>query len=91
LVECLSSRYKVLCWKVFCWGRHVKDCFPEVDRGKRLRQTPEGTFCVTEADTEDRQDPAELGLLIVSCATLVDPKLIFTSLKEAVLASFVST
>jgi hypothetical protein len=29
---------------VFCWGKHVKECFPEVDTGERLRQTPEGTF-----------------------------------------------
>jgi hypothetical protein len=24
---------------VFCWGKHVKECFPEVDTGERLRQT----------------------------------------------------
>jgi hypothetical protein len=29
---------------VFCWGKHVKECFPEVDTGERLRQTFEGTF-----------------------------------------------
>jgi hypothetical protein len=22
-----------LCWKVFYWGKHVKECFPEVDPG----------------------------------------------------------
>ena len=34
-----------LCWMVFCWGKHVKKCFPEVDTGERLRQTHEGMFC----------------------------------------------
>ena len=33
-----------LCWMVFCWGKHMKECFPEVDTGERLRQTREGTF-----------------------------------------------
>ena len=33
-----------LCWMVFCWGKHVKECFPEVDTGERLRQTCEGMF-----------------------------------------------
>jgi hypothetical protein len=33
-----------LCWMVFCWGKHVKECFPEVDAGERLRQTCEGMF-----------------------------------------------
>ena len=41
-----------LCWMVFCWGKHVKECFPEVDTGERLRQTREERF--TEADTEER-------------------------------------
>ena len=31
-----------LCWMVFCWGKHMKEGFPEVDTGERLRQTPEG-------------------------------------------------
>jgi len=26
-----------LCWMVFCWDKHMKECFPEVDIGKRLR------------------------------------------------------
>jgi hypothetical protein len=37
-----------LCSMVFCWGKHVKECFPEVDTGKadswrniRLKQTQE--------------------------------------------------
>jgi hypothetical protein len=33
-----------LCRKVFCWGKHLKVCFPEVDTDERLRQTREGTF-----------------------------------------------
>ena len=33
-----------LCWMVFCWGKNVKECFPEEDIGERLRQTHEGTF-----------------------------------------------
>jgi len=31
-------------WMVLCWGKHVKECFLEVDTGKRLKQTCEGTF-----------------------------------------------
>ena len=27
-----------LCWMVFCWDKHVKECCPEVDTGER-------TFC----------------------------------------------
>ena len=26
-----------LCWTVFCWGKHVKDCFSEVDTGEKTR------------------------------------------------------
>ena len=33
-----------LCWMVFCWGKHMKACFPEVDTDEWLRQTHEGTF-----------------------------------------------
>jgi hypothetical protein len=33
-----------LCWMVFSWGKHVKECFPEGDTGERLRQTPESKF-----------------------------------------------
>ena len=33
-----------LCWRGFCWGKHVKECFPEADTGERLRQTPESKF-----------------------------------------------
>ena len=40
-----------LCWMVFCWGKHVKKCFPGVDTGERLRQT-EVHF--TEADMGER-------------------------------------
>ena len=40
----LLSVESQLCWMVFCWSKHVKECFPEVDTGERLRQTPEGTF-----------------------------------------------
>jgi hypothetical protein len=39
-----------LCWKVFFWGKHMRQCFPEEDTGERLRQTHEGT----EADTGKR-------------------------------------
>jgi hypothetical protein len=28
----------------FCWGKHTKERFPEVDTGERLRQTCEGMF-----------------------------------------------
>jgi hypothetical protein len=44
---CLSGNLRVLWkvgWMVFCWGKHVKECFPEVDTGERIRQTHEGTF-----------------------------------------------
>jgi hypothetical protein len=30
-----------LCWIVFCWGKHSKECCPKVDTGERLRQTGE--------------------------------------------------
>jgi hypothetical protein len=33
-----------LYWTVFCWGKHMKEWFPEVGTGVRLRQTHEGTF-----------------------------------------------
>jgi hypothetical protein len=33
-----------LCWMVLCWGKHVKECFPEVDTGEWLWQTGEGMF-----------------------------------------------
>jgi hypothetical protein len=39
-----SSLESQLCWKVFCWGKHVKEHFPEMDTGGGLRQTCEGTF-----------------------------------------------
>ena len=29
---------------MLCWGKHVKECFPEVDTDERLRQTRERTF-----------------------------------------------
>jgi hypothetical protein len=28
-----------LSWMVFCWGKHLKECFLEADTGERLRQT----------------------------------------------------
>ena len=31
-------------WMMFCWGKHVKEWFPEVDTGERLRPTHEGMF-----------------------------------------------
>jgi hypothetical protein len=37
---------------VFCWDKHVKECFPEVDTGERLRQTWEGIF--PEADIKEK-------------------------------------
>jgi hypothetical protein len=33
-----------LCSVVFCWDKHMKKCFPEVDMGERLKQTHEGVF-----------------------------------------------
>ena len=36
---------------IFPGGKHVKECFPEVDTGERLRQTCEKK---TEADTRER-------------------------------------
>jgi hypothetical protein len=33
-----------LCWVVFLWSKHVKECFPEVGTGERLRQIHEGMF-----------------------------------------------
>jgi hypothetical protein len=44
LSEVESSLENQLCWIMFCWGKHMKECFPEVDTGERLRQTCEGTF-----------------------------------------------
>lgn len=41
-----------LCWMVFCWGKHMKECFVKVDTSGALRQTGEGGF--TEADTGER-------------------------------------
>jgi hypothetical protein len=32
-----------LCWMVFCWVKHVRECFPDVDRGERIRQMHEET------------------------------------------------
>ena len=29
---------------VSCWGKRMKECFPKVDTGERLRQTGEWTF-----------------------------------------------
>ena len=46
-----GSLERQLCWMVFCWGKHVKECFPEVDTGERLGQTHK---CFTEADTGER-------------------------------------
>jgi hypothetical protein len=28
---------------VFCWVKHVRECFPDVDRGERIRQMHEET------------------------------------------------
>ena len=25
-----------LCWMVFFWGRHMKECFPEANTGERM-------------------------------------------------------
>jgi hypothetical protein len=27
------------CWMVFCCGKHMKECFPEVDTDEKLKQT----------------------------------------------------
>jgi hypothetical protein len=29
---------------MFCWGKHTRECFPEVDTGETIRQTCEGLF-----------------------------------------------
>ena len=42
--ELKGSFESQLCWMVFCWGKLVKECFPEVNTGERLRQTHEGMF-----------------------------------------------
>jgi len=34
---------------LFCWGKHVKKCFPEVDTGERLMMER-----FTEANTRER-------------------------------------
>lgn len=34
--EVMVSLESQLCWMVFCWGRHVKDYFPEADRGEGM-------------------------------------------------------
>lgn len=26
-----------LCWMVLCWGKHVKECFPGVNTGKKAK------------------------------------------------------
>jgi len=39
-----GSLERRLCWMVFCWGKHVKECFPEVHTGESQRQTHEGMF-----------------------------------------------
>ena len=36
-----------LCWKVFSWGKHIKEYFPEADTGERLKHT----VVLAEADT----------------------------------------
>jgi hypothetical protein len=41
-----------LCWKVLCWGKHVKECFHGVDTGERLSRLVKERF--TEADTGER-------------------------------------
>jgi hypothetical protein len=46
----LESR---LCQMVFCCGKHVKERFPEVDTGERLRQTHEGTFPTGDIKRKD--------------------------------------
>jgi hypothetical protein len=43
-VEPKGSLESQLCWMVCSWGKHVKESFPEVDMGERLRQTCEETF-----------------------------------------------
>ena len=58
-VKCLLCKYEALrsvkwklkgslesqlCWMVFFWGKHMKECFSEVDTGERLRQIREGMF-----------------------------------------------
>ena len=31
-----ASLESQLCQMVFCWGKHVKECFPEADTGERM-------------------------------------------------------
>ena len=31
-----------LCWMVFCWGKHMKEYFPEVNTGERLSKADTG-------------------------------------------------
>jgi hypothetical protein len=45
-----------LCWKVFCLGKHVKECFPEMDTGERLRQTREGMSNLPTRSSYKRKD-----------------------------------
>ena len=40
----LSVLWRQLRWMVFYWDKHMKECFPGVDKGERLRQTHEGRF-----------------------------------------------
>ena len=42
-----------LYWMVFCWGKHVKECFPAVYTGKGLRQSREWTFLWSRHRRED--------------------------------------
>ena len=40
-------------WKLFCWDKHVKEYFPEVDTGESLRQNHEGMFYWQRQKTKD--------------------------------------
>jgi hypothetical protein len=43
-----------LYWMVFCWGKQVKECFPEVDTGERLGQISErNVFAEADNGRED--------------------------------------
>jgi hypothetical protein len=44
-METLGSLGSQLCWMVYCWGKHRKQCCPEVLTDERLRQTRLRQIC----------------------------------------------
>jgi hypothetical protein len=43
---------------VFCWGKHVKECFPEVDTGEQAKADRLMKEHFTEADADERKATA---------------------------------